>query len=215
MSTIDPTVTKPKDPPPPPTSTEAAASPPKKQSPSIDLAAQPTTTAAIDFSAFLASRARPDVSSGCAAAVAGGASPGEISKACTVREFAAMATQPKTGAVPVETDPACVKDYEKEGAAWGEAAGEELKDQIKKVPAPVVRHRVAKAVKEATTEYGKQQAHGQGVADCKVPSDAAKFAATHAPIELPTQSKAPPKPTPERSHDFTPADPAQATCKAK
>jgi hypothetical protein len=215
MSTIQPTATKPKDPPPPPTPTAAPPKPAKKEATKIDLTAQPSTPPAVDFTGFLQSRAQPPVSEGCAKVVNSGASPAEVSGACTVREYAAMATAPTTGVVPQQTDGACVKTYEKEGAAWGEAVGEELKDLIKKAPVPIVRHRVAKAVKEATTEYGKDLSHTQGVADCKEPADAAKFAATHAPVAVATQSKAPPKPPAEPNYNFTPADPSQAMTKVK
>lgn len=212
-STITATATKPKDPPPPPT--DAPPTPAKKQAPAVDLSAQPSAPSSPDFTRFLEDRARPPVSAGCASAVNGGAEPGKVATACTVREFAATASAPSSALVPVETDAACVRAYEKEGAAWGEAVGEEAKDLIKKAPVPVVRHRVAKAVKDATTELAKDVAHTEAVSSCKVPTDAAQFAATHAPIEIANQSKAPPKPPAPPNALYTPADPPRAMSKVK
>lgn len=184
--------------------------------PSIDLTAQPTTSGPSNLKEFYEQQSRPSVSPACAEAVAAGKSPAEIAGACTVREFTAMASAPKGGATPVTTDGECVKAYEKEGAAWGEAAGDEMKDIIKTVPVPVLRHRVAKAVKEALQDIVKDTAHTQGVADCKTVADASAFAKDHAPpLELPLQSKAPPLPPPAPEPNFTPADPSKAMSKVK
>jgi len=185
----------------------------KEKKPAMDLNAQPSSSGPADVKAFYDQQTQPKVSADCSSAVVAGKSPAEMSAACTVREFAAMANQPKSGATPVTTDPECVRDYEKEGAAWGEAAGEEAKDQIKKVPVPIVRHRVAKAVKEALQEKGKELGRTEGAADCKVVTDPVAFAKNHSSIEVANQSKAPPAAEP--SSNFTPADPSKAMSKAK
>jgi hypothetical protein len=170
----------------------------KEKAPAIDLTAQPATSGPSNLKAFYDQQVQPSVSPGCVDAVASGKSPAELSAACTVREFTSMARAPMVGATPVTTDAECVKAYEKEGAAWGEAVGDEAKSIINAVAVPVVRQRVAKAVKQAISELAKDAAHTQGVADCKVVADPGPFAKNHAP-----------------EPNFTPADPSKAMSKVK
>lgn len=188
-----------------------AVSTPKEKKPGIDLDAQPTTTGPSKIGEWYTRMTQPAVSTDCAAAAASGKSPGEIASACTVHEWALLSSTTPQGATPVETDPECVKDWEKEAEIIGEGVGEELRDRIKQIEVPVIRHIVAKEAKEFAKEEVKSAAHKSAVASCKTPADPTKFTKAHAPMSLPISSPVPKAKPPEPL--FTPADPSKAVSK--
>lgn len=197
----------------PPLESKPTTAASKSKPVAIDLDAQPTTGGGpTALKEFYENQTQPKVSSGCADAANAGKSPGEIASACTVREWALLSSTTPIGSTPVEQDGDCVKAAEIEGGKWGEATGEELKDRIKQAPVPIVRHRVAKEVKEATQEIGKEWGRAIGTSVCSPKlADPAAFAKNHGKVELPIASKAPAAPAPEPL--FTPADPAKAVSK--